>query len=205
MTNTGKVFAILNVLLAVAFLAHTAPLQQSRVAAQKAIKTAQDKIHGTFAGDKHEPGLIEQVDQLEREVLALKRDHARALERMLQVEETGRQERIALQSQLAVLKDQINDAQSRLANWKGAISQITNETEARDTEFKELEAEVQQYEAFGQQLSQEISTLKNQLETAQSEYNRTMEEMVKNQQELTALLKKFPDEAAGAENIAARP
>jgi len=193
MTITGKVFLFLTLILAAVFPALVQPVWQHRSANQKALAAETEKLEGSFEGEKRKPGLLEQIQDAERERKRWMDQAAIQEQRRITSDETARRMRSRVETDLATLRDKLADAEIRSSTLKSALSQTTQEINARDAEIKEMDTEVQQAKAFSADMAQQVADLKAKLETSKTEFQKILGELQEREKLLADIMKKQPD------------
>jgi chromosome segregation ATPase len=197
MTITGKVFLFLTLILAAVFPALVQPVWQHRSANQKALVAETEKLEGSFEGEKRKPGLLEQIQDAERERKKWMDAAAIQEQRRIVLDESARRMRSRVETELALLRDKLADAEIRSSTLKSALSQTDAEVNARDVEIKEMDTEVQQAKAVGAETARQVADLKTKLELAKSEIQKTLAELQEREKLLADIMKKQPDAEQG--------
>jgi chromosome segregation ATPase len=197
MTITGKVFLFLTLILAAVFPALVQPVWQHRSANQKALVVETEKLYGGYEGEKRKPGLLEQVDDAERERKRWLDAAAIQEQRRISLDEAARRMRTRLETELALLRDRLADAEVRSATMKSALAQTDAEVNARDAEIKEMDAEVQQAKAFSVEMARQVAELKTKLESSRTEIQKILLELQDRERLLADVMKKQPDAEEG--------
>jgi len=194
MTITGKVFLFLTLILAVLFPALAQPVLQYRAANQKALIAERTKLEGSFDGDKKSPGLLQEIEELERKRAQVKRQVKLEEERRVAGETEARKLRQAKETELVFLRDALADAEIRASTLKSDLAQTDQEINARDAEIKEMDAEVRQATALSMELAQQVADLKARLETAKTETQKLLAQLQDQERELAAIMRRQPDQ-----------
>ena len=193
MTITGKVFLFLTLILAAIFPALVQPVWQHRSTNQKALAEETEKLYGGFDGEKRKEGLLEKIEIAERERKRWMDQAAIQEQRKISSDETARRMRSRVELDLALLRDKLADAEIRSSTLKAALSQTTQEINARDAEIKEMDTEVQQVKAFSADLAAQVADLKSKLESSRTAFQKTLTELQEKERLLADIMKKQPD------------
>jgi chromosome segregation ATPase len=193
MTITGYVFLFLTLVLAIVFPGLAHPWYEKNRDNQKAIVAEKAKLYGSYEGEKPKPGLLEEIDDLERKRAHFKRLVGLEERRRAAGEAEARLTRLAKDTELVFLRDSLADSEIRASSWRSALAQTDAEINARDAEIKEMDQAVQTDKAFGADLSKQVSDLKARLESAKTQMQKLKAELVEREKELAAIMKKQPD------------
>lgn len=186
MTTAGKVLAVLNVLLAIAFLLVTAPVVRYRIDTLQQIETEQKKV----------PERREQIISAERELSNL-RSELRRLQGLRSNEVTvGLNEKDTLDTRIAIINDTLNDARSKVSVLSSSLKEIQGEIAARETQIQDLERELGQGSNEGKQLTQNIASLKETLASTRQQLQKVRDEALANNQRLAELSERLARNSA---------
>lgn len=197
MTITGKVFLFLTLILAAVFPALVQPVWQHRSVNQKALVVETEKLEGAFEGEKRKPGLLEQIVDAERERKKWMDAAALQEQRRTTLDETARRMRARVETEIALIRDKLADAEVRSSTMKSALSQTDAEVNARDAEIKEMDAAVKQDKAIGAEVAQQVADLKAKLESSKTEIQKLLTELQERERLLADIMKKQPDVEQG--------
>jgi len=169
------------------------PVWQHRTSNQKALAAETEKLYGGFEGEKRKPGLLEQVQDAERDRKRWMDQAAIQEQRRITADETARRMRSRVEMDIALLRDKLADAESRSQTLKTSLSQTTQEINSRDAEIKEMDSEVQQVKATSAELAQQVADLKSKLETSRTDLQKTLAELQDRERVLADIMRKQPD------------
>lgn len=182
MHTASKVFTVLNLLLALAFLLLTAPIVQDRQAMRAKI-SAQDAKLTPATG----PGLAEQVAQSDTQRVKV------LGEITLVVAQTQREvaNGLAEKSRRVAAKKQLEDLgkQKKLSmdKWSQTLQTAQEEIASRKKEAGDLEEKVAQAEKRKADLAQEVAALKAKLDATKTRFADTLKAIEENYQKLLEL------------------
>lgn len=186
MHTAGKVFAVLNVLLAGAWLYLSAPVVQNRLKLRKEIDDNRAKV----------PVLQNDIQGLEltrknliNDLLAAKADIANVSTRSAEV-------KADLDGQIARLTDRVNDMQATLALFETSIKGSQEQIAARKAEAAELSQTIAAERQSTETLKAENADLTGKLAAARSGLAKARQENAEKLARLVALEEKILQEPA---------
>ena len=164
MSTTGKVFAVLNVLLSIGFVILIAPVADFRYTHQKAISELRQE---------KEPLPAEIVDA-DRERFKLSNDLVRAEGNVTAEISFGQRLTNSANVSRAELRNDLNDRKSTIENLGRAFQNTRSEIDDRESEIASTKTEISALKAENGRLGAEVAKLDDQLAGAKDGLARTL-------------------------------
>lgn len=194
MSTVGKVFAVLNSLLAIVFMLLVAPVVDYRTTEWKKINAEEAKVPSLVEErDKLEVGRMDLIDQIQLK--------SREMEETVT---TGQNEQSTFQSRIARVTDRENDAKSRKQSWDEALQNVTAEIDARRAEAKKLDETIAAERDRKQLLTDSVTRLTDQKTKTLADLGRTMGALRDKEKQIRDLEQKVRPSSA-SERVAGAP
>lgn len=187
MTTAGKVFSVLNALLAVLFMLLAAPVAHHRIEMQDKIEKERKKI----------PGLEEAADALERERVRLLADIERADQSLAAARTRAANVKSDLLATIAIRSDRLNDQKDKVTRWTTSLAELRTEIEAREMETAALDAEIKATNDQVGVVNGEINDLTSRLDKARKDLESTLQGIEREYERLLTLVRQRDREPSG--------